>query len=114
MARGRLARRSQHAVGGEEAAQPGRVASHRSGLLAGCCGPCGTRRPSSRARLGRGGEKEREGGGKIEGEGKGRTGEKEREQRRKGEDEWEGGGKREGEEKGRKRGTKNKAKAKAD
>ena len=42
MARRRLARRSQHAVGGEEAAQPGRVASHRSGLLAGCCGPCGT------------------------------------------------------------------------
>ena len=33
------------ALGGEEAAQPSRVASHRSGLLAACCGPCGTRRP---------------------------------------------------------------------
>ena len=34
------------APGAEEAAQPVRIASHRSGLLAGCCGPCGIRRPS--------------------------------------------------------------------
>ena len=34
------------APGAEEATQPVRIASHRSGLLAGCCGPCGIRRPS--------------------------------------------------------------------
>ena len=34
------------APGTEETAQPVRIASHRSGLLAGCCGPCGIRRPS--------------------------------------------------------------------